>query len=125
MGIIKICSIIVVCGMLSMLLKEQKNNMHSLISITAVILVATIVVKNIDPVLDLSKKYSLLSSDIIQILIKAVGISYLTEFSSLICKDMGENSLATVLDLCGKVEILLVGMPIFENIMDICLNLIN
>ena len=125
MGIIKICSVIIISAMMIMLLKEQKNSMHHLISATVIVLASILAVKNISPFLNISKQYGLVSSELIQILIKTVGISYITEFSSSVCKDIGESGLATGIELCGKAEILVISMPLFNQIMDICLNLIN
>lgn len=46
-------------------------------------------------------------------LMKLVGISYLSEFSSGICKDAGYGALGSQIEIFGKLSILAVSMPIF------------
>ncbi len=46
-------------------------------------------------------------------LMKLVGISYLSEFSSGICKDAGYGALGNQIEIFGKLSILAVSMPVF------------
>lgn len=48
----------------------------------------------------------------IGILIKAVGVCYLSEVSSGICLDAGFSSLASQIKMFAKVYIILLGLPI-------------
>ena len=47
-----------------------------------------------------------------RILIKIIGITYLSEFASDICKDTGHASVAVFIELAGKLSIMAVSMPI-------------
>ena len=49
------------------------------------------------------------------VLIKALGISLLTQMAAEICRDAGETALAGRAELAGKVMLLLCGMPLFEH----------
>lgn len=51
-------------------------------------------------------------SSYITTLIKMLGITYLAEFSSGICKDAGYNSIATQIEMFGKITILVLSLPI-------------
>ena len=46
------------------------------------------------------------------ILFKIIGITYLSEFCAGLCRDAGYQSIASQVELFGKVTILLVGMPV-------------
>jgi len=46
------------------------------------------------------------------ILMKVIGITYLCELCGGICKDSGYSTLAQQVELCGKISIFLLGMPI-------------
>ena len=46
-------------------------------------------------------------------LMKLVGISYLSEFASGICKDAGYGALGSQIEIFGKLSILAVSMPVF------------
>lgn len=45
-------------------------------------------------------------------LIKMLGITYLSEFSSGICKDAGYQSIAVQIEMFGKITILVLSLPI-------------
>ena len=45
-------------------------------------------------------------------LIKMLGITYLAEFSAGLCKDAGYSSIATQIEMFGKLTILVLSLPI-------------
>lgn len=47
-----------------------------------------------------------------RILLKVIGITYLCEFASGICKDAGYQAVAGQIEVFGKLSVLLSGMPI-------------
>ena len=51
-------------------------------------------------------------ADYLKILLKVVGITYICEFSSGICKDAGYSSVASQIELLGKLSVLFSGLPI-------------
>ena len=54
-----------------------------------------------------------------KILIKCLGICMITKIASETCKDCGENSVASKIDLAGKAVILTSAMPLFSEIITI------
>ena len=52
------------------------------------------------------------------ILFKIIGITYLSEFCAGLCRDAGYQSIASQVELFGKVTILLVGMPVVLSLVD-------
>lgn len=48
----------------------------------------------------------------ISTLLKMLGITYIAEFASGICKDAGFSAIATQIELFGKITILLLSLPI-------------
>ena len=54
-----------------------------------------------------------------KILFKIMGITYLCEFSSGICKDAGVSSLATQIEILGKMLVLLSGIPIIISVIEV------
>lgn len=51
-------------------------------------------------------------------LIKMVGIAYVAEFSSGICKDAGYSAVGTQIEIFGKLSILAVSMPVFTALIE-------
>lgn len=52
------------------------------------------------------------------LLIKIVGISYLCEFTSNICKEAGFLAIASQVEIGGKITMMIISMPILLAIMD-------
>ena len=51
-------------------------------------------------------------------MMKMIGITYIAEFASGICKDAGYSSLAGQIEIFGKLSILAVSMPILLALME-------
>lgn len=59
-----------------------------------------------------------LESAYFEILIKIVGISYLCEFASNMCKESGFLTVASQIEIGGKLTMLVMSMPILLAIVD-------
>ncbi len=57
-------------------------------------------------------------TSLIMLLLKALGISYLCEFSAGICRDCGFTSLSSQIRIFAKLYILILGMPILLAFID-------
>lgn len=53
-----------------------------------------------------------------KILFKIMGITYICEFSSGICKDAGYASVSSQIEIIGKMLVLLSGMPILVALIE-------
>lgn len=54
-----------------------------------------------------------------KLLFKIIGITYLCEFASGICKDAGYQSISAQVELLGKMMILVSAMPVLVTIIEI------
>lgn len=61
----------------------------------------------------------------IGILLKVMGIAYLTEFSAQLCKDAGYGAIAMKVELAGKLMILVTALPVFQSLADLILSLLQ
>ncbi len=52
------------------------------------------------------------------ILLKALGIAFLTETAASICRDSGEGTLAGWVETAGKLEILLLSIPLIRTVLE-------
>ncbi len=60
----------------------------------------------------------------LDILLKIIGISYLAEFGSEICRDAGETSVASKIELAGKVIIFTLAVPILTSLLQMIIGLV-
>ena len=60
----------------------------------------------------------------LKIILKVVGIAYLAEFGSKLCEDAGEKSIASKIELAGKVMIFVTASPVILALMSLITDLI-
>ena len=53
-----------------------------------------------------------------RLLFKAVGITYICEFSAGICRDAGYQSVAGQIEILGKLSVMFAGLPILFAVID-------
>ena len=51
-------------------------------------------------------------------MLKMIGITYIAEFSSGICKDAGYQTIAGQIEIFGKLTILALGMPVLLALLE-------
>lgn len=59
-----------------------------------------------------------IQSSYIQVLLKIIGITYISEFASDICRDAGYAAIAGQIGVFSKLSILAVSMPIVTALLD-------
>lgn len=53
------------------------------------------------------------------LLFKALGICYITQFTCDLCRDSGENAMASQAELAGKIALLLLALPLFYQLTEL------
>lgn len=74
------------------------------------------------PVIDLVERLSdlgNLNDQMLEILLKAVGVALLAETTELVCKDAGNNTLGKALQILSMAVILWLAIPLFNELIDL------
>jgi stage III sporulation protein AD len=128
MNIISVVGVCIVATAVSILLKQYKPEFSMMVSLGCGVIVFFTVIFSLSPafdtIQDLMQKVSL-DSNYTKVLIKALGICYITQLASDTCKDSGQTAIASKVELAGKVAIILISLPLFTILVDTALNLIN
>lgn len=127
MEIFKIVSLGIVATVLISVIKNFKSEYAIYISIITGIVIFSMLIKHLVYIIDIIRDLSLRANVEIayfSILLKIIGIAYLVEFGSQICKDAGENSIALKVELAGKVTIMVLAMPILLALMDLIIKIL-
>ena len=67
---------------------------------------------------DLASATGALEGEEWSLLLKALGVAFLTETAASVCRDSGETGLATWVETAGKLEILLLSFPLIRTVKD-------
>nr|MBQ8253337.1 hypothetical protein [Lachnospiraceae bacterium] len=115
MDVIKIALFGVTAVLLILFLKSNNSQWGTVLSIGASVVLALYMLDflvNLSKALEEWTAYLSGISQYMNVLWKALGITYLCEFASGVCKDSGNTLIAGQIEMCGKVAVMLLGMPI-------------
>ena len=120
MEIFKIIGVAFVTAISAILLKSTKPELSFAVTVKGVIVILMFVVdmlQNTVNILSTIASITGIENGLIKILLKIVGVGYLTEFSAGILNDFGSNAVADKVILGGKLTILILSLPIIESVL--------
>ena len=124
--IFKISAIVLIGAVLVMTLRTNRPEQSFILSLAVSVTVFFIVIKTFYPpakTLVTIYKSSVGNNSTITVVIKAIVISYITEFCGDTCRDYGLSSLAGKAELAGKCAILVLSIPLITSILKTALEL--
>ena len=74
---------------------------------------------------DLASATGALEGEGWSLLLKALGVAFLTETAASVCRDSGESGLAGWVETAGKLEILLLSFPLIQTVLETVKNLLG
>lgn len=125
---INVAVIGLIAVLMAVIFKRGKEEYSLFISITACFIILMLGIGKLDVILDTVNRlqgYIRINKAYINILIKIIGITYVTEFSSSLCKDSGYQAIGEQVELVGKLSILAISMPILLALLDTINNFLN
>lgn len=128
MDIFLVCIVAIVAAVFALLLKKYNPEIAMLTATITGIIVFVAVLSSMSPAIDFLKRLSSLvgtAGENVSILLKSIGICYICQFSADSCRDSGQGALASKIELAGKVAVVLLCLPILENIIDFALKIIG
>lgn len=117
---IKIIGVGCVTALTTMLLKSTKPELAFAVSVVGtlvILLMALGLFRGAANILYTITSLTGLDNSLLKMVLKIVGISYLTEFSAGILNDLGSGSVAEKVSLCGKILIFMLSLPIIESLL--------
>jgi stage III sporulation protein AD len=126
LDILKIVAFGIVTAIIITTLRTLKPEIAIQASVVAGIIIFILVIGKLAPVIDLIKIYSGRANIDIQYLpalLKIIGIAYIVEFGAEICRDAGENAIASKIELAGKVLIAIMAIPIITSLLELVIKI--
>ena len=96
-------------------------------ALAACVIVLAVVIKGLEDIfafLDEIVTWGGLSTDIFSPLWKTVGIALITRVGTELCKDAGENAMASLVEMTGAFGAILVAIPLFQAVWEMLRSLI-
>lgn len=111
-----------------MMLMLRRQELGVLLGIAVCAMAAMAALDYLQPVkelLDSLRSLGDLDGGLISVLLKAVGIGFLTEVAALVCADSGNGSLSRVLQFLGTAVILWMSIPLFSSLLELIQEILN
>ncbi len=111
----------VVTVLIALQFRNQKTEYELLVCICGILLIMGFAINKLSGILHNVRQmqsYIGLEESYYLILIKVIGITYLSEFAADICKETGHASVGTFVELAGKLSIMAISLPIVLALLD-------
>jgi len=127
MNITALIGLGLVAAVLSIILRQYKQEFGLYIPLIAGIIILTAVITAMRPVLDTVKNLmetTGMNNIYGQTLLKGLAVCYLTQLATDTCKDAGETAIAGKIELSGKIAVVVLSLPLFNNLVQLITGLI-
>lgn len=121
MDIIKIAMIGLAAVLLAIQVKGGRPEYEIFITMGACLCIFFFLVTKLEVVMDAineMQSYIRLDAKYVAVLLKMIGITYVAEFSSNLCRDAGYQAVAGQIEMFGKLSILVISMPVLLALLE-------
>ncbi len=118
---IHIALIGIIAVLLAIQLKTLKSEYGIYLTVAACFIIFFYAVNKLSSILESINRmmsYVNINSTYVTALLKMIGITYISEFSSNICKDAGYQAISNQIEVFAKLMILAISMPILLALME-------
>ena len=127
MEFIKIIGIGLIALIIIILLKQYKPEFAIYISLLTGALILLLLTDQLSGIVNLIQSIAgkaNINKQFLALLIKITGIAFLSEFAVSICKDSGEGTIASKIELGSKIIIISMSIPIISSLLEIILEIL-
>ena len=126
---LKICGVALVSTMLITTVKKLGSEMSTLLKLASGLLAATVCVASLSPVIEFIREVSAFGGgrlgEYTLFLLKVLGVAMTVHICATICRDSGEGSLATYIEIGGKVEVIVLALPYISEMISVSVGLLR
>ena len=111
-----------------MKIKDADAGYGTLVSIAGCAMIMYFVVSKFSQItiyIDKIMDYVTLNVTYIDIILKMIGVAYICQFSSDICRDAGYNAISTQVEMAGKISLILLSIPVLMSVIDLVVKIVE
>ena len=124
--LLKIIGISFIVTISVLILKPTKPDIALIVGVAGSVCVFFYIIDLLEQVFGLFEyimEITNLDSKLFALLIKIVGVGYITEFSANLCQDSGNSAMASKLLLTGKLVIFVMSIPIITSLIELIVSI--
>lgn len=126
-NVVKILGVAIMCACVAVVIKSTNKDFSGIVKVVSATILAGGVIICASPlvefILDISEGTQ--TNTYLSVMLKALGVAFLTHICASVCRDCGEQTIAGYAELAGKIEMLIVALPLIEEIIGITEDLIE
>lgn len=125
---IKITAIALISLVLIIFLRNTNREFAFILTVASSLILFSIVINDFFQVIERVKEISSQIENLnsyVSLMVKILGITLITQFVIDLCRDSGENALASQTEITSKIIILIMIMPLFEAVMNVVTGLLK
>lgn len=117
----KIFGAAIMCVAVILTLRSASRDAADMVKIISSVLLAGFIIFTVSPLLELIFGIAEGSgvNTYISVMIKSLGVAFVTHVCASVCRDCGENTIAGYAELAGKIEMLMISVPLIKEILGI------
>lgn len=127
MGSMQLAGAALLCVMVILTLREFRPSLVAPARLAATLLLVGAALALYTPILThLSTLISVTqANEYAMPILRALGIALICELTAAFCRDLGENTVAQGVSLFGRLEILLLSLPLMDQVLEIAKELLE
>lgn len=125
--LIKIAAVAVAGTVLSLVIKKNSPEMALMLTISLALIALYLAFDTIKGITDFIASLAntaQISPAVLTIVFKTIGISIITKLSADVCRDAGQSSVASGVELAGAFSALYISLPLFKTVMSMIESLV-
>ncbi len=122
MDIFKVVGLGLAAAVLAVFVKNWRAEIAIQISLVAAAVIFFMMVPYLKTVLEMFRDISNrigLDVKYITLVLKVIGIAYITQFGAELCRDSGETAVASKIEFGGKVIIVTLSLPVLYSFLEV------
>ena len=127
MTALQICGAGVLAAAVAVILKDAKAPHPEALTGVFAVLVMGRVLMNTGTVISFISRMSqgTAAAEHISTLLKAAGVAFTVEMASELCRGAGEGSIAGYVEMFGKIELIVLTLPVVSELLELSMGLLN
>lgn len=127
MDMLHIAGFAITVAALAVVLRQYKQEYALLLGVAGGVLLLALVLTRAAPVfqeMNTLASQAKIGTGYVSVLVKSLGVCFVTQLAADTCRDAGETAIAGKVEMCGKFAVLLIALPLFEQIASLAVGLI-
>ena len=115
-------------GLLSSVLRANRPELAVCLSLLAGVLVVGMLLRELSPLVLALRRMTVLGGmgeNHLGVVLRGAGICLVTQLAADTCRDAGDSALAGKAELTGRILLLLLAVPLYEEILTLVIGVVN